>query len=218
MAWSRLEPGFSRHVKRLKSGPVASWLWVCSIDYCTEFLTDGFLDEAVIPTLCPRMKLSEVRKAIDTLLAVKSWERAAGGYMVHGYLEHNPRAEQVEADRRAARKRYRRWKDKQDGNAVGDAVDNGVGDGVGNGAAATPTVSRSFSLSKKTPPTSPSGSKYGLQPDGRYRLREGMFNDCPEGKAGLCVRTEYLNDVPTPKQCGKHRSATAVGSIPEGVR
>lgn len=215
MGWSRFEPGFSRHVKRIKCGPVASWVWVCSVDHCTEFRTDGFLDEAVIPTLCAGIKSSDVKKAIASLLAVKSWERSAGGYIVHGYLEHNPSAEQVEADMSAARKRYRRWKYKRDDNAVGD----GVANGVGNAAAATPTVCLSVSPSEETPPTSPSGSKYGRQPDGGYRLHDGMLNDCPEGKAGLCVKTEYLNDVPLPKQCLRHRAAAAgEPAIPEVVR
>lgn len=113
MAWSRFEPGFSRHPKRLKSGPAASWLWACSVDHCTEFRTDGFIDEAAVAALCPAMKPAERTRAIQALLGVQSWTQAKGGYHVHGYLEHNPSAEEVEADRRAGRRRYEDWKSRR---------------------------------------------------------------------------------------------------------
>jgi hypothetical protein len=32
-----------------------------------------------------------------------------------------------------------------------------------------------------------------------------MFNDCPEGKGGQCVKTEYLDVVPYTIQCAAHR-------------
>lgn len=218
MAWSRFEPGFSRHPKRIKSGPIASWLFVCSVDHCTEFKTNGFLDAAAVPTLCPGMKTAELKKATAALVAVRSWEPTQGGFTVHGYLEHNPSAEQVEADRTASRERYRRWKDKRSDNSV----TNGVGGAVSNTAAATPTVSlsvsRSVGLSKENPPTplstssdsapptQPARGRYGRQPDGTYRLHDGMFHDCPDGREGMCVKTEYINDVPAPRQCERHKA------------
>jgi hypothetical protein len=122
MAWSRFEPGFSRHVKRIKSGPVASWLWTCSVDFCTEFRTNGFLDDAVLAVICPSLSRKQLLKATAALLAVHSWERTEGGFMVHGYLEYNQSQEQIDADRSAGRERYQRWKNKQRRNDVANAL------------------------------------------------------------------------------------------------
>jgi hypothetical protein len=97
-----------------------------------EFLTDGFLDEASVSGLCPAIVGSALKRAIENLLAVGSWERVPGGYTVHGYLEHNLSKVQVESDRVASRERYRTWKSRQlrsqqrPDNAVANAVDNGV--------------------------------------------------------------------------------------------
>jgi hypothetical protein len=59
-------------------------------------------------------------------------------------LEHNASRDEVEADRRAARQRFDRWKAKQRGS---NAVDNGVADTLRNGVATDPSVSRSVSRS-----------------------------------------------------------------------
>lgn len=212
MAWSRFEPGFSRHPKRIKVGPLASWLWVCSVDHCTEFRTNGFLDLAAIPSLSAEIRGATLRKCIDALMEVRSWIEAPGGYIVHGYLDHNPSSDQVEADRKAARERYQRWKDKRGSNAVDERVSNGV--------VATPTVSRSVSRSVGQDPSvgspgnlePPAGTetekRWGLLPNGQYRLHDGMFNtgceDARRWPPGTCVKTEWLRDVPHPKQCPRH--------------
>src|SRR5262245_34184397 len=70
MSFLRFVPGFSRHPKRIKCGPISSWLWVCSADYCMTHLTDGFIDAAMVPTLCPTIVGSALKRAVDNLLAV----------------------------------------------------------------------------------------------------------------------------------------------------
>jgi hypothetical protein len=144
MPWSRFEPGFSRHPKRLKVGPIASWLWIASVDHCTEFLTDGFLDDAVVATLCPTLKPTELRRQVEALVAVHSWERIAGGYQVHGYLEHNQSARQVEADRRASRDRYRRWTAQRSDSGVSNGVSNGVPAKIQADLSVSQSVSQRF--------------------------------------------------------------------------
>jgi hypothetical protein len=153
MAWSRFEPGFSRHPKRIKVGPIASWLWVASVDHCTEFRTNGFIDDITVPTLCPTLKPAELRRQIDALLGVRSWERVDSGYLVHGYLEHNPSAEQVEADRQAAKDRYRKWRDnKRSDNGVANALATEQDQRVSNGSVPYRSVVRSFGHRSKEPP------------------------------------------------------------------
>lgn len=109
MSWVRFVPGFSRHPKRLKSGPISSWLWACSVDHCVEHRTDGFLDAAIIPSLCGALTGSALKRAVENLVAVGSWARVDGGYMVHDFLRHNLSKAQVEEDMELARQRQRRW-------------------------------------------------------------------------------------------------------------
>ena len=113
MSWVRFVPGFTRHPKRLKSGPISSWLWVCSVDHCMTYLTDGFLDEMALSGLCPTVVGVALKRAVENLVACGSWERVESGYRVHGYLEHNLSRAQIEADRTAARERYQLWKSRQ---------------------------------------------------------------------------------------------------------
>jgi len=151
MAWSRLEPGCTQHVKRVKSGPIPSWVWICCIDYSTVHLTDGFVDSAALPGLCPALRPAQLKRAIQTLVEVGSLERVAGGVKVHGYLDHNSSRAEVETDRQAARRRFDRWKDKQRGS---DTVGNGAAPPLPtqhpNGGATDPSVGRSVSQSVDT--------------------------------------------------------------------
>jgi hypothetical protein len=180
MSWVRFVPGFSRHPKRLKSGPISSWLWVCSVDHCTEYVTDGFLDEAAVPSLCPTIVGAALKRAVDNLVAVGSWEKVEGGYIVHNYLEHNLSKAQVEADRAAARTRYTSWKSRhqrapEDGapnavaNAVAAPVSNAVTNAVanaGNNAEAT-FLPVSQSVSRTTKLRSNDGSRHQGAPERR---------------------------------------------------
>jgi hypothetical protein len=110
MAFVRFVPGFTRNPKRIKSGPISSWLWTCSVDYCVEHLTDGFIDDAVVPSLCAGITGSALHRAVNNLVFVGSWERVDGGYRVHDLMQFNPTKDEVEADRAASKRRYQAWK------------------------------------------------------------------------------------------------------------
>jgi uncharacterized phage protein (TIGR02220 family) len=153
MAWSRFEPGFTRHPKRLKCGPISSWLWVCSVDHCTVYRTDGFLEAASVPALVPGLSAGTRKKAVIALLGVGSWEETAGGYRVHGYLEHNLSKAQAEEAAEAGRRRYHRWKDGR--NAVSNDSPNGATNAYANALVTPPllghqSVSQSVKESKKS--------------------------------------------------------------------
>jgi uncharacterized phage protein (TIGR02220 family) len=146
MAWSRFEPGFTRHPKRLKGGPLASWLWVCSVDHCSIYRTDGWLEAASVPSLVPGLSPRALTTAVTVLLAVGSWEEAPGGYRVHGYLEHNPSKAQTEAERDASRQRYQRW--RAGANAVGSGASNGVANALQTDLSVSQSVSSKESKTK----------------------------------------------------------------------
>jgi hypothetical protein len=110
MAYVRFVPGFTRHPKRSKCGAVSSWIWVCSVDYCATFMTDGFIEMAAVPTLCPSIHRATLKRAVDILVAIGSWEPVPGGYLVHDYLKHNLSKSEAERDQELAKQRYLRWK------------------------------------------------------------------------------------------------------------
>lgn len=96
MPWIRLDDQFPDHPKVVEAGPLASWLYVCGIGYCNRLLTDGFIPSGQV------RKLADVDNAGDLvkcLVAVGLWDEAEGGYQVHDFLDYQPSAEQVKAER-----------------------------------------------------------------------------------------------------------------------
>ena len=105
MPWAKIDDGFTDHPKVIEAGPLASWLYVCGLTYCARLLTDGF-----VPTGQVR-KLADVDGAMelaDKLVSVGLWTRVEGGFQIHDYLEYNPSAEKVKAERKAAQERMQR--------------------------------------------------------------------------------------------------------------
>lgn len=111
MPWSRFEPGFSTHPKRLKCGPVASWLWTCSVDFCTAHHTDGILDEFAVKFLLQQFDIEDHAHLVDVLVATNSWERLDNGvsFRVHDYLDHNISAEQARRQAESSKNRYEKF-------------------------------------------------------------------------------------------------------------
>jgi hypothetical protein len=162
MAWSRFEPGFSRHPKRLKSGAVASWLWVCSIDYCMTYLTDGYIERSALPSLCPTIRGALLRHAVTALVKVGSWDPVEGGFKVRSYLEYNPSRADVEADRKANHERYERRKRRLNSADSRDAhADTPPVADEANGGVSRVSVSQSINQSVNHHRSSVSSSRRG---------------------------------------------------------
>lgn len=102
--WVRVDDHVPEHPKFLKAGPVAAWLWVCGNCHCNKYLTDGFIDEAAVRGLG---QIPGARKQAALLVSVGLWERCEGGYRVHDYHDHNPRADQIKAKREQDKLRKR---------------------------------------------------------------------------------------------------------------
>ncbi len=122
MPWVRLDDQFPNHPKVVSVGPLAGWLHVCALCYCAQYLTDGFVPQAAIPHLIDVRGIGvtdhqgemfarghdvTVDELVGMLLAKRLWEEAEGGYQIHDYLEYNPSAEIVKAEREAAKERMR---------------------------------------------------------------------------------------------------------------
>ena len=83
-------------------------MWILAIAHCQSHLTDGFVSTLVLPLLgIP----TGYRRLAQRLVNVGLFEEVEGGYMVHDYLEYNPkrdvvlqrRAEDLERKRRGFR-------------------------------------------------------------------------------------------------------------------
>lgn len=103
-----LNDGVRAHPKILRAGPEAAWLWVASIDYCREQLTDGVIPLEALATLAAfRVK---PRALAQRLVDVGLFEPVEGGYRIHDFLAHNDSADVVREKRRQAARRKADWR------------------------------------------------------------------------------------------------------------
>ncbi len=104
MAWIRLDDQIAHHPKVLKVG-LSAWLYVGCIAFAQRFLTDGFIPDESIKTLCGGVDkpILHIRKLVGAGLL----ERLPNGYQVHDYLDFNESAETVKKRREEDRIRKR---------------------------------------------------------------------------------------------------------------
>lgn len=117
MGWVKLDDQFTRHPKVLAAGPLAGWLHVCALNYCAQYLTDGFVPKAAVNGLADFSSLEQTFGSmgegcvamdfVSDLLKTRMWVEAPGGYQIHDYLEYNPSREDVQKKRQADLERKR---------------------------------------------------------------------------------------------------------------
>ncbi len=106
MTWVKLDDQFFRHPKARSAGKDGRLLYVTGLAYCTANLTDGLIHQDALPLVAAE---AEVRPGTARrLVEVGLWEEVDGGYQVHDYLDYQPSAEKVRAERTAAKERMRR--------------------------------------------------------------------------------------------------------------
>jgi hypothetical protein len=116
MTWVKIDDQFADHPKVLAAGPLASWLYVCSLTYSARLLTDGFIPAGQV------RRLADVDNACELaakLVEVGLWDVTEGGYRVHDYLIYNPTAETIKARQEADRQRKNGNKDNSARNPDG---------------------------------------------------------------------------------------------------
>lgn len=107
MPWLKLDDGMGSHrktrrlLRRNTDGLASFGLHALALLHCSEYLTDGFVEaDFVEDTLDDaRVRGKQRDSIVEALVKGGQWEVADGGWMVHGYLEHNPSREEVEARR-----------------------------------------------------------------------------------------------------------------------
>ena len=98
-----------RHPKIHNLSDHAFRVWVASLIYAQEFLTDGRIPASAV---VDAVGLGVVARTedIDELTAARLWERRGRDFVVHDYLVLNKSRKQVEAARAAARARMAKFR------------------------------------------------------------------------------------------------------------
>ena len=98
MPWVKLDDQFADHPKIVACGPLASWLYVCGLAYCSRLLTDGFIPDGQVRKLAD---VDDPKELAAKLVEVNLWERCDGGYRIHDYHDYQPTREKAIATREA---------------------------------------------------------------------------------------------------------------------
>jgi hypothetical protein len=108
MSWLKLDDCFFRHPKVIAAGRDARDLYLAGLCYCGAGLTDGVIPAGALRILGADVDIDDPKAAVTTLVRVGLWEMIESGeYRVHDYLEYNPSAEKVKAERKVAQERMR---------------------------------------------------------------------------------------------------------------
>lgn len=102
MPWVKLDENFADHPKVERVGPLAAWLHVAALCYCSRHLTDGRIPKA------KAVRLADIPNPADHVSALVTeglWADAGTDYVIHDYLDYQPSRDSVLAERSAARDR-----------------------------------------------------------------------------------------------------------------
>lgn len=104
MPWVKLDDSFPDNPKVDGLTSDAFRLYVSALCYAGRHLTDGFVEAARVPRLIPRFR----RSHLNELVAAGLWLEVPGGWEIHDYLDYNPSAGKVKAERAAAAERMKK--------------------------------------------------------------------------------------------------------------
>lgn len=108
MSWVKIDDQFADHPKIAQAGPLGLAVYVAGLCYSARYLTDGFIPHASAERFAgssPELRA----KLVDLSL----WDETDGGYLIHDYLDYNPPAAKVKAEREAAKARMNQNRDKK---------------------------------------------------------------------------------------------------------
>lgn len=145
MTWFKVDDRFPTHRKvmglpRGQRRVAAVGAWTLLGAWCAANGTEGHVSTALVE------EFGIPSRPISDLIGAGLLEHADGGYVLHDYLDYNPTAEQVAADRIAARERQRRARERARESRTAREDRHAVTNGVSHGPV-TPGVT--------VPPTRP---------------------------------------------------------------
>ena len=138
MPWVKLDDQFFAHPKVVEVSNEAKLLYLAGLTYCAGQLTDGRIGRGALRAVAASLGLDPAL-AVE-LVGVGLWSATEAGYAVHDYLEYQPSAEQVRAQRAENARRQAEWRGRRRATRADErnAVTNGVSNAPRN-APVTPT-------------------------------------------------------------------------------
>ena len=182
MPWAGLDDRLYRNRKIRGLSDKAFRLYICSISYAADHLTDGYLDKLAVADL--QAVSGALRKQVSELLENELWDLAAQGYLIHDYLHYNPSREQVLQRREQGRIRKERMRARASEN------------GVPNGVPADVPERRSERRSEREPERVPERVAERYTPPLESQSRSKTSRGAPTGKLGFQPPTVHLKDIP----------------------
>jgi hypothetical protein len=148
MPWVRFDDQFPIHRKTAGLSDAAFRLHVSAIFWCARNLTDGFVSKDDLDDVCARVR-TPIRFAAELVIR-RLWHLGdetcpsdrcvaphnGDGWVIHDYLEYQPSAERVHADRLDNARRQQEWRERQAERR--NAVSNGVSNEGSNGVPSRP--------------------------------------------------------------------------------
>ena len=105
MTWIKLDDSLPNNPKILPLSDAGFRLYIEGLCYANQYLTDGFLAEAVVKRL-------DSKSAHIELLEAGLWDAIDDGIQIHDYCEHQTSKADVEAKKGQNRDRVMRYKQK----------------------------------------------------------------------------------------------------------
>lgn len=102
MVWFRVDDGWHKHRKRIRTGldlegMAAQGLWAAAGSWCSDELSDGFIPDDVVDYLAPGVGQTLAKRLEAARLWVRDERDGESGWTFHQWVEQQPTREEVEA-------------------------------------------------------------------------------------------------------------------------
>lgn len=190
MTWFKVDDNLAFHRKTVKAGNAAMGLWVRAGAWSAQQLTDGFVPDEIAALLGTQQQAAK-------LVSAELWRATSGGFSFHEWDERQPKREEVERERGAARERMREIRARKKGTNQTKPL---VSDTSSDEHLSTPlNAFGNPDPTRPDPTTTPNGvdsaRKRGTRlPDGwipQEKTRQQIIAECP----GVDLRREHLKFV-----------------------
>jgi len=111
MAWGRVDDNLAFHPKVMQAGNEAMGLWIRSLSWCAQQLTDGYVPNDIISAFG---SVASASRLVDAGL----WHEASNGFEFNDWHDYQPTRESVMAEREAARSRMARVRANKNGSST----------------------------------------------------------------------------------------------------
>lgn len=164
MPWVKLDDQIMRSPKIRAVSRDAFALHIAGLCYCATALTDGRIPDRDLPLVAAEALAPEA--SAGELEGVGLWVRTDGGWDIHDYLDYQPSRDAVMEDRRKARERKAKQRNRETtgeshggSHGVTDAVTH---NGSHGGSPGPPVPSRPV---QETPSLISGLTRYGIDPN-----------------------------------------------------